>query len=580
MRTTIAMRAFWAAPVAVLGLCATVHAGDLSVVGTGDGIDLLRALGAAYTADHPETNVIVPPSVGSGGGIAAVGSDKEVLARVARPLSDSEKEAGLVATPVFRLPSAFFVHRAAGVSRPHQCAARRHLSRQDHQLARRRRRRHAHQGGAARGPGLDAARCCASRCRAGRISAITEKSKTAVTTQDCIDTVKEVPGAIGFGPFTRALEMELAVLKIDGRHPTDRDYPSAVTLSFVHKDSDRHARRQAFHRLREGRARRRTVLTQHGRRSGRRVRTGTARGRGLAPPFFAQYPADHRCRCDRDGRVRGLVRPDHRPARSGPRAAGRAARAGCRRRSSASGSTARRGLPARVSRQLFASIARAARKHRAARRRREGDLVRQRGRDQRAARPRRAGRRHRRHPGGRHQAAGVRRRERQGRHRGGEPGAAGQLRSPRRSWRYSATTTASARASCAGRSALTDELAQALGAPATAPLAFVVAEPIFDDFGDVFAGADRAPHAAPARAGAGGVLPARGRGRAGARGRGLDLGRRASQDAAVEHRGDRRTRRCCAPGTAASGRAATRCSSSGASARSRRSASCTPCATS
>ena len=86
MGTTIAMRAFWAAPVAVLGLCATVHAGDLSVVGTGDGIDLLRALGAAYTADHPETNVIVPPSVGSGGGIAAVGSDKEVLARVARPL--------------------------------------------------------------------------------------------------------------------------------------------------------------------------------------------------------------------------------------------------------------------------------------------------------------------------------------------------------------------------------------------------------------------------------------------------------------------------------------------------------------
>ena len=37
--------------------------------------------------------------------------------------------------------------------------------------------------------------------------AITEKSKTAVTTQDCFDTVKEVEGAIGFGPFTAALEM-------------------------------------------------------------------------------------------------------------------------------------------------------------------------------------------------------------------------------------------------------------------------------------------------------------------------------------------------------------------------------------
>jgi phosphate transport system substrate-binding protein len=67
--------------------------------------------------------------------------------------------------------------------------------------------------------------------------AITEKSKMAVTTQDCIDTVKEVPGAIGFGPFTKALEMELAVVKIDGHYPTDRGYPSAVTLTFVHKES-------------------------------------------------------------------------------------------------------------------------------------------------------------------------------------------------------------------------------------------------------------------------------------------------------------------------------------------------------
>jgi phosphate transport system substrate-binding protein len=98
----IATRLLLVIPFVLVGPSA--HAGELSVVGTGDGIDLLRALGAAYTADHPETNVIVPPSIGSGGGIAAVGSNKEVLARAARPLSDSEKEAGLVATPVFRLP--------------------------------------------------------------------------------------------------------------------------------------------------------------------------------------------------------------------------------------------------------------------------------------------------------------------------------------------------------------------------------------------------------------------------------------------------------------------------------------------
>src|SRR3977135_1810531 len=98
------LRALLAAPSAVLSLCAGAYASDLSVVGTGDGIDLLRALGAAYTAAHPDTNVIVPPSIGSGGGIAAVGSGKEVLGRIARPLSDSQKEDGLVGTPGIPLP--------------------------------------------------------------------------------------------------------------------------------------------------------------------------------------------------------------------------------------------------------------------------------------------------------------------------------------------------------------------------------------------------------------------------------------------------------------------------------------------
>jgi phosphate transport system substrate-binding protein len=230
----IATRLLLAIPIAAFGLSA--HAGDLSVVGTGDGIDLLRALGAAYTADHPDTNVIVPPSIGSGGGIAAVSSNKEVLARAARPLSDSEKEAGLVATPVFRLPSAFFVHRSAGVTSLTSAQLAdvysgkvtnwRDVGGQDVRIK------------VVRREDVDSTLQVLRQSMPGwKNLTITDKSKTAVTTQDCIDTVKEVPGAIGFGPFTKALEMELAVLKIDGHHPTDRDYPSAVTLTFVHKDS-------------------------------------------------------------------------------------------------------------------------------------------------------------------------------------------------------------------------------------------------------------------------------------------------------------------------------------------------------
>ena len=232
---SIATRVLVAVPLVVTSLSG-LQAGDLSVVGTGDGIDLLRALGAAYTADHPDTNVIVPPSIGSGGGVAAVGSNKEVLARVARPLSDSEKEAGLIATPVFRLPSAFFVHRSAGVSSL--------TSAQLADIYRGKITNWRDVGGSdarirvVRREDQDSTLLVLRQSMPGwKDLAITEKSKVAVTTQDCIDTVKEVPGAIGFGPFTKALEMELAVLKIDGHYPTDRGYPSAVTLTFVHKES-------------------------------------------------------------------------------------------------------------------------------------------------------------------------------------------------------------------------------------------------------------------------------------------------------------------------------------------------------
>jgi phosphate transport system substrate-binding protein len=224
----------FAAPVAALSLGASAYAGDLSVVGTGDGIDLLRALGSAYMADNPETNVIVPPSIGSGGGIAAVNAEKEVLARIARPLSDSEKDAGLVATPVFRLPAAFFVHRGAGVSNL--------TSAQLADIYRGRITNWKEVGGAdvrirvVRREEQDSTLLVLRQSMPGwKDLAITEKSKTAVTTQEGSNTVKEVDGAIGFGPFTRALEAELVVLKIDGRYPTDRDYPSAVTLLFVHK---------------------------------------------------------------------------------------------------------------------------------------------------------------------------------------------------------------------------------------------------------------------------------------------------------------------------------------------------------
>jgi phosphate transport system substrate-binding protein len=222
--------------IALASLQALAGARELPVVGTGDGIELLRALGAAYSADNPQTAILVPPSIGSGGGLAAVGGDKEVLARVARPLTDSERALGLVATPMFRLPSAFFVHRGANVS---DLTAQQLADIYAGKIA-----NWAEVGGAnlrikvVRREEADSTLTVLRQSMPGwKDLAITEKSKTAVTTQDCINTVKDVEGTIGFGPYTKALEMEVVVVRIDGKYPTDRDYPSAVTVSLVHKQA-------------------------------------------------------------------------------------------------------------------------------------------------------------------------------------------------------------------------------------------------------------------------------------------------------------------------------------------------------
>lgn len=231
----IVLRATYAA-IAVAITVGCARSAELPIVGTGDGIEILRVLGAAYTADNPQTTVLVPPSIHSSGGVAAVGSDKEVLGRIARALSESEKAAGLIAVPVFRLPVAIYVNRSANVT---DLTA--------DQLAK------IYAGTITNWTDVGGANLRIKVVRREDVDStlnvlrntmpgwknliITDKSKTATTTQDGVDTARTVEGAIGFGPFTKELENDLTVLKIDGRYPTDIAYPSAVTLSIIYKQS-------------------------------------------------------------------------------------------------------------------------------------------------------------------------------------------------------------------------------------------------------------------------------------------------------------------------------------------------------
>src|SRR5215204_5017330 len=146
------------------------------------------------------TEVTIPPSIGSGGGIAAVGAGKASLGRVARTLTEAELGRGLVYTPVLRLPSAIFVHPSAQAT--DLTAAQlvdiyagkitnwKEVCGTDLRIR------------VVRREEADSTLTVLRDSMPGwKDLAITERSKLATSTQEAIETVRLVEGAIGFGPF-------------------------------------------------------------------------------------------------------------------------------------------------------------------------------------------------------------------------------------------------------------------------------------------------------------------------------------------------------------------------------------------
>jgi phosphate transport system substrate-binding protein len=215
---------------------AAAQPSSLEIVGTGDGIDVLQALAAEFGNHEKSIQVDIPPSIGSGGGIAAVGSGKATLGRIARKLSPAESATGIVYKPFARLPSAFFVNSSSGVT---SLTTKQLLAVYSGDVT-----NWKEVGGAdlrirvVRREDADSTLTGLRAAMPGwKDLVITDKSKVATTTQEAIETVREVPGTIGFGPFSRTLENGMTVLKIDGRYPNDPQYPSSVELALIYKDA-------------------------------------------------------------------------------------------------------------------------------------------------------------------------------------------------------------------------------------------------------------------------------------------------------------------------------------------------------
>ncbi|MBU0674786.1 MAG: substrate-binding domain-containing protein [Proteobacteria bacterium] len=84
----------------------------LEIPGTGDSQELMRLLADDFAKLQPGFKVVIPDSIGSGGGIKNVAAGLSELGRVARPLKEKEKRYGLSYREFARSPVVFIVNES------------------------------------------------------------------------------------------------------------------------------------------------------------------------------------------------------------------------------------------------------------------------------------------------------------------------------------------------------------------------------------------------------------------------------------------------------------------------------------
>lgn len=91
--------------------CTSVQASEsLTIEGTGDSQALLRQLAIEFATVASDVRIVVPDSIGTGGGIRAVADKKAALGRTARPLKADEKAKGLVEYHFAQSPVVIAAH--------------------------------------------------------------------------------------------------------------------------------------------------------------------------------------------------------------------------------------------------------------------------------------------------------------------------------------------------------------------------------------------------------------------------------------------------------------------------------------
>lgn len=92
-------------------LYAAEYKSAIKIGGTGSGLGVMKEMADAFQKKHPDVNIIIVPSLGSGGGIKAVFEGAIDIGLSGRPLKADEAREGVTAFECARTPFVFVTAR-------------------------------------------------------------------------------------------------------------------------------------------------------------------------------------------------------------------------------------------------------------------------------------------------------------------------------------------------------------------------------------------------------------------------------------------------------------------------------------
>lgn len=208
---------------------------NLNIVGTGDGMVMLKSVGEAFSKTNPGVEVLVPKSIGSGGGIKAVGKGEEKIGRVARGIKEKEKGFNLSYVPIAKIPVVFFTHKGTKID---SLTVKQVADIYSGNIT-----NWSEVGGpdgrirvVRREDGDSSLSVLQKQLPEFKAIELTSRSKTALSTDENLETVAGTEGTIGFGTYSSALAERFNVIALDGKAALDAGYPAFGTIALIYKE--------------------------------------------------------------------------------------------------------------------------------------------------------------------------------------------------------------------------------------------------------------------------------------------------------------------------------------------------------